>query len=70
MLIAEELDLPLDKVRMRLADARPELLFNQFTGGSNSMRSIYSRFAPPRRGARQRLLQRGGGAMGCRPRRR
>src|SRR5437667_5396084 len=37
MMIAEELDLPLDKVRVTLADARPELLMNQLTGGSNSM---------------------------------
>lgn len=42
MMIAEELDLPLDKVRITLADARPELLMNQLTGGSNSVRSIYT----------------------------
>ncbi|MGW8378118.1 molybdopterin cofactor-binding domain-containing protein [Streptomyces sp. ODS28] len=41
MMIAEELDLPLEKVSVTLADARPELLMNQLTGGSNSMRSIY-----------------------------
>jgi len=40
MLIAEELDLPLDKVSITLADALPELLMNQLTGGSNSIRSI------------------------------
>ena len=32
----------LDKVKVTLADARPELLFNQFTGGSNSMHSIFT----------------------------
>ncbi|MEI5674176.1 MULTISPECIES: molybdopterin cofactor-binding domain-containing protein [unclassified Nocardioides] len=42
MLIAEELDLPLDKVRVTLADARPELLFNQLTGGSNTTISTYT----------------------------
>ncbi|MPZ83790.1 MAG: molybdopterin-dependent oxidoreductase [Actinophytocola sp.] len=42
MMIAEELDLPLDKVHITLADARPELLMNQLTGGSNSVRSIYT----------------------------
>ena len=42
MAIADELDLALDKVKITLADARPELVFNQFTGGSNSMHSIYT----------------------------
>jgi isoquinoline 1-oxidoreductase beta subunit len=41
MIIAEELDLPVDKVRVTLADARPELLYNQLTGGSNTTRSTY-----------------------------
>lgn len=41
MLIAEELDLPLSKVHVTLADARIELADNQLTGGSNSMRSMY-----------------------------
>src|SRR5579875_3582634 len=33
MTIAEEIDLPVSKVQVGLADARPELLFNQLTGG-------------------------------------
>ncbi len=41
MVIADEMDLPLDKVDMTLADARPELVFNQITGGSNSVHSLY-----------------------------
>ncbi len=41
MLIAEELDLPLGRVRVTLADARPELLTGQLTGGSNTIRSVY-----------------------------
>ena len=41
MLIADELALPLDKVKVTLADARPELLFAQITGGSNTIRSVY-----------------------------
>ncbi|MFF0339994.1 molybdopterin cofactor-binding domain-containing protein [Kribbella sp. NPDC004875] len=41
MIVAEELDLPIEKVEIGLADARPELLMNQLTGGSNSMRSMY-----------------------------
>jgi isoquinoline 1-oxidoreductase beta subunit len=42
MLIAEEMELPLEKVRVTLADARPELLFNQLTGGSNTTISTYT----------------------------
>jgi isoquinoline 1-oxidoreductase beta subunit len=47
MLIAEELDLPVSKVRITLADARPELLFNQWTGYSMSIYSL----GPPVRAA-------------------
>ncbi|MGZ0150740.1 molybdopterin cofactor-binding domain-containing protein [Kribbella sp. WER1] len=57
MIVAEELDLPVEKVEISLADARPELLMNQLTGGSNSMRSM---FVPVRTAAaitRQRLLE-------------
>src|SRR5437763_8415791 len=42
MTIADEMDLPLDKVNVTLADARPELLWNQLTGGSNTMHAIYT----------------------------
>ena len=42
MCIADEMDIPLDRVKMSLADADPALLFNQFTGGSNSMHSIFT----------------------------
>lgn len=41
MVLADELELPLDKVNITLSDARPELEFNQLTGGSNSMHSLY-----------------------------
>ncbi len=41
MLIAEEMDVALDKVDISLADARPELVWNQLTGGSNTMHSVY-----------------------------
>src|SRR4051812_7385768 len=49
MMIAEELDLPLEKVRVSLSDARPELLMNQLTGGSQSARpnSTPGPTAPP-----------------------
>ena len=42
MVIADEMDLPISKVKVTLADARPELLFNQLTGGSNTMHAIYT----------------------------
>src|SRR3954468_19715339 len=37
MVIADEMELPLDKVHVTLADAKPELVFNQLTGGSHSL---------------------------------
>ncbi|HEX6522911.1 MAG TPA: molybdopterin cofactor-binding domain-containing protein [Streptosporangiaceae bacterium] len=56
MMVAEELDLPLSKVSITLADARPELLFNQMTGGSNSMRSMYTPVRTAAAIARQQLI--------------
>ncbi|EPH43137.1 putative Nicotinate dehydrogenase subunit B [Streptomyces aurantiacus JA 4570] len=57
MLIAEELDLPLDRVRVTLADARPELLFNQLTGASNTTISTYTPVRVAAAVARRRLLE-------------
>lgn len=57
MLIAEELDLPVEKVRVTLADARPELLFNQFTAGSNTAISIYTPIRVAAAVAKGRLLE-------------
>jgi len=57
MMIAEELDLPIEKVRITLADARPELLMNQLTGGSNSVRSIFTPVRTAAAIARQRLVR-------------
>ena len=42
MVIADEMGLPLNKVNVTLSDARPELMFNQLTGGSNSLHSLYT----------------------------
>jgi isoquinoline 1-oxidoreductase subunit beta len=42
MTIAEEMDLSVAKVKVTLADARPELIWNQITGGSNTMHSIFT----------------------------
>ncbi|MBW0115064.1 molybdopterin cofactor-binding domain-containing protein, partial [Pseudonocardia abyssalis] len=41
MILAEELDLPVGSVQVTCADARPELLFNQLTAGSASVRAFY-----------------------------
>ncbi len=42
MTIADEMGLRLDQVKVQLADARPELVWNQLTGGSNSMHSLFT----------------------------
>jgi isoquinoline 1-oxidoreductase beta subunit len=56
MLIADELDLPLDKVQVTLADARPELVWNQLTGGSNSMHALYQPVRTAAATAREQLV--------------
>ncbi|MFF1900134.1 molybdopterin cofactor-binding domain-containing protein [Streptomyces sp. NPDC058206] len=57
MLIAEELDLPLEKISVTLADARPELLFNQLTGGSNTTISTFTPIRVAAAVARGQLLK-------------
>ena len=42
MIIAEELDIAIEDVDVTLAPARPELVFNQLTGGSNTTFSTYT----------------------------
>ncbi|WP_236788557.1 molybdopterin cofactor-binding domain-containing protein [Amycolatopsis sp. GM8] len=64
MLIADEMDLPLNKVHVTLADARPELIFNQLTGGSNSVRSMYHPVRAASAIARARLLATAAGQWG------
>ncbi|MFD7816134.1 molybdopterin cofactor-binding domain-containing protein [Streptomyces sp. NPDC059785] len=56
MLIAEEMDIPLERVRVALADARPELLFNQLTGASNTTIATYAPVRVAAAVARGRLL--------------
>lgn len=56
MMIAEELDVPLSMVDVTSADARPELVFNQLTGGSSSVRSFDLALPLIAAGARARLL--------------
>src|SRR3954447_7108266 len=67
MMVAEELDLPLGKVTITLADARPELLMNQLTGGSNSMRSMYIPVRAAAAIARQRLVEVAAATWNCDP---
>jgi isoquinoline 1-oxidoreductase beta subunit len=57
MTIADEIGLPLDQVNVTLADARPELVFNQLTGGSNTMHSIYGPVRTAAAMARERLTK-------------
>lgn len=64
MIIAEELDLPVSKVNVTLADARPELLFNQFTAGSSSTTDTYTAIRVAAALARQQLLQAGAIELG------
>ncbi|MEU8354399.1 molybdopterin cofactor-binding domain-containing protein [Nonomuraea sp. NPDC048882] len=56
MLIAEELSVPVERVRVTLADARPELVFNQLTGGSNTTFATYTPIRVAAAVARLRLL--------------
>ena len=57
MLIADELDLPIERVHVSLAPARPELLFNQLTGGSNTVISMYTPVRVAAAVARKALLE-------------
>jgi isoquinoline 1-oxidoreductase beta subunit len=64
MLIAEEMDLPLEKVKVTLSDARPELMFNMFTGGSNTINSLYWPVRTAAAVAKSALLQAAAGHLG------
>jgi isoquinoline 1-oxidoreductase beta subunit len=56
MIIAEEMDLDVDQVRVTLADARPELMFNQLTGGSSTTFTTYTPIRVAAALAKARLL--------------
>jgi isoquinoline 1-oxidoreductase subunit beta len=56
MVIAEEMDIPVSRVHVSLSKARPELQFNQLTGGSNSTRSLYPPLRRAAAVARKRLV--------------
>jgi isoquinoline 1-oxidoreductase beta subunit len=57
MTIADEIGMPLDKVHVTLADARPELVWNQITAGSNSMHAIFTPVRVAAAIARERLIE-------------
>lgn len=65
MLIAEEMDVPVDRVRVTLADARPELVFNQLTGASNTTVSTYVPVRVAAAVARGRLLRAAADELGA-----
>ncbi|MET9827927.1 molybdopterin cofactor-binding domain-containing protein [Streptomyces sp. NPDC006385] len=67
MLVAEELDVPLGRVRIRLDDARPELVFNQLTGSSNSIRSLYDPVRHTAAAARARMVAAAAERWGVKP---
>jgi isoquinoline 1-oxidoreductase beta subunit len=64
MIIAEELSLPVDMVDVSLAPARPELLLNQLTGGSNTTVSTFTPIRVAATIARNALLATAANAWG------
>jgi isoquinoline 1-oxidoreductase beta subunit len=64
MTIADELDLPLERVKITLADAEPALVFNQFTGGSNSMHALYTPLRIAAAAARGQLVHAAARSLG------
>lgn len=56
MIIAEELDLPMERVNVTLAPARQELVFNQLTGGSSTTFTTFTPIRVAAATARTRLV--------------
>ncbi len=56
MILADELDMALADVEVTLAPAEPKLLFNQLTGSSNAVRSLWDPVRTVAAAARGRLL--------------
>jgi isoquinoline 1-oxidoreductase beta subunit len=56
MMVAEEMDVLLSSVDVTAADARPELVFNQITGGSSAVRSFAAAMPLIAAAARARLI--------------
>jgi isoquinoline 1-oxidoreductase beta subunit len=57
LVIADELDLPINKVHVTLADAKPELVMNQLTGGSNTMHALYEPVRTAAASARDQMVR-------------
>ena len=55
-IVADEIGARLDDVDVVLEDARPELLFNQLTGGSNTVHALYGPLRAAAAAARARLV--------------
>lgn len=56
MIVADEMDVPLERVDVTLADANPALVFNQFTGGSVATFQLYEPLRRAAAAARQRMV--------------
>ena len=56
MMIAEDLEVPLERVEVSLADARPELMFNQMTAGSCTLRTFQKPLQGLAAGAKTRMM--------------
>ncbi|MGO4363268.1 molybdopterin cofactor-binding domain-containing protein [Terrabacter sp. RAF57] len=65
MIIADELSMRVEDVRVTLAPARPELVFNQLTGGSNTMQSMFTPIRVAAAVARGALLEAAATALGA-----
>ncbi len=65
MIIAEELAMRVEDVRVTLAPARPELVFNQLTGGSNTMQSMFTPIRVAAAIAKGALLRAAATALGA-----
>jgi len=64
MLVAEELGVNLSQVDVTLSDARPELVFNQLTGGSTNVRVLDAALPVMAAALRLRLIAAGAQALG------
>ncbi|MFC7341787.1 xanthine dehydrogenase family protein molybdopterin-binding subunit [Saccharopolyspora griseoalba] len=56
MIIAEELGARVDDIAVKLSDARPELVWNQFTAGSTSIRTLWNPLRHMAAAGRARLI--------------
>jgi isoquinoline 1-oxidoreductase beta subunit len=57
MIIADEMDIGLSQVNMTLAQADAKLVWNQFTGGSNSIHSLYDPVRAASAAAKAQLMK-------------